>query len=270
MDALPFALVERIVHLLGSVAAGSTGLNQRRCALMDGLCRLVNADVWVWLQSRYDPQQRFATAFHTLDGGWSDEAERSAFFSTLHDPRVSRVIHSAFNGRDHETLSGDRIFSDADPGDGTLLKRWEDSTGLAGCLISFYPVSATNFNGIGLHRRRGKLPFTGMEQAVVHLIISEVGWLHRDGLNIAANDDRLLLLSTRARSPSVSAGRRFPQADRIADAPEPSHDRRPHEIDLQAVQGKQPGGVAGAVYAEIIYRGPVSFIWKATASRNSL
>jgi DNA-binding CsgD family transcriptional regulator len=51
---------------------------------------------------------------------------------------------------------------------------------------------------IGLHRRLGKPAFTDRDRAIVHVVFSQIDWLHRHGSDVPAKD-HVLDLSPRER-----------------------------------------------------------------------
>lgn len=199
MDDVPFEKVQQIVNLFSSVASRSGSVAERREALAAGIAQLIDADIWVWIHSRIGPESKFPTGFAALDGGWTSDAERSAFLTGLHDAELNEVTGRAFALAGHQTLLMQEIFRADDPASGVIRQRWSATSGMGECIVSVYPLDERTMSGLGFHRRLGKPEFTGKEKAVVHLILAAVGWLHADGTEVPGNDNRLLELSPRER-----------------------------------------------------------------------
>lgn len=199
MEDIPFENVQQIVNLLSTVAERNGSITERREALAAGVARLIGADVWVWIHSRIGPDSRFPTGFAALDGGWNDDAERSAFLTGLHDAELNEATGRAFALSAHQTLLMQEIFRSDDAASVPIRQRWSATSGMGECIVSVYPLDERTMSGLGFHRRLGKPEFTGREKAIVHLILAAVGWLHADGTQVPGNDNRLLELSPRER-----------------------------------------------------------------------
>jgi DNA-binding CsgD family transcriptional regulator len=185
--------------LLSSVASLSCCIDDRRRTLVAGISDLVGADVWIWIHTRSNSAEMRPSGFHILDGGWRDDAERSAFLGAMYDPQLSRAVNSTLLRSEHTTATREQFLPEDDPDRAPVLDWWTRSTGMRECIASVFPIMPEVYSAVGLHRRVGKPPFTSIQRDMVHLILSKVDWLHKDGHDVPANDERLLKLSPRER-----------------------------------------------------------------------
>lgn len=198
-DALPLDDVKAIVRLLGRIAGMTEPIVERRRELVRLLSELIDADIWMWIHSRIDPATNYPTAFKILDGGWTGDSERSAFLSALHDPEINAAIIAKQVSTAHRTTLRQEVLSDHDAAEAKLLARWSQMCGMRENITTAYVLSEHAFSGMGFHRRVGKPPFTDRERCIVHVIASQIDWLHRAETDVPANTDKLLDLSPRQR-----------------------------------------------------------------------
>lgn len=172
--------IVQVVHLLGEVAGMTCDLVTRRRHLMEGLGRLIDADVWLWIASRFD-QRRYPGPVMVMDGGWIDDDERAQFYRYNVEPEATAAALSVMaSGVRHST----DVFDATHPGwqDGLIERKYLRRMGMRHYMLSLYQVEDQMLSGIGLHRREGKPPYTVRETALVHLVIGQIDWLHRAGL----------------------------------------------------------------------------------------
>lgn len=91
MEYLAVQDVREIVNLLGKVAVEEANLQEKRRCLMNGLAKIVNADIWIWLQVRDDGPGRNSMAFMALHDGWESEAAFLKFTEGSVSPAVTIV-----------------------------------------------------------------------------------------------------------------------------------------------------------------------------------
>ncbi|RZL89371.1 MAG: LuxR family transcriptional regulator [Variovorax sp.] len=196
-DALPLADVEAIVRLLGAAVTSDAPMAERRRTICIGLAKLIDADIWVWVRSRTMPGEHLPAPFDFSDGGYVDEAERGRFLHGLVDVEISAVANTRMVATPgHHTMLMDEIIL---PAERALRERWHRLVGMAECCVSIYPIDARTVSGIGFHRRLGRPPFTPRQRAIVHVVVGQLDFLHRDGTDVPANADALMTLSPRER-----------------------------------------------------------------------
>jgi DNA-binding CsgD family transcriptional regulator len=199
MEWLSLTDVEQIVHLVSEAADPTVEipLPERKRLLLEGVAQLVDADCWLWSSSVFNPNLRsddVATAL--IDGGWTSGQQRAKFLEALYDPRVRPMqarIQDAYRNT-HITFDRDSLTQDEWQALDTLLA----SAGIGHFLVSFYPLGEYASSGFGFYRRQDRAAFTGRDRAVVHVVCSQVDWLHRHGMDVPAKN-KVVGLSRRER-----------------------------------------------------------------------
>lgn len=199
MEVLDYADVERIVRLLGEVAGMRASIAERRRAIMQGIAQLVEADVWVWVHSRISPGDTAQTVFQMLDGGWTDDVERGRFITALNDRQIADMGNTGLFHRPHTTKLRQECLSENQPEQRPVLQRWSQMSGLREGIFSVYPLDTAHHSAIGFYRRNGGAAFGERQRRIVHLITSQIDWLHRADTEVPGNNDRLLSLTPRQR-----------------------------------------------------------------------
>lgn len=83
-----------MVRLLGNVAAQEGTLVEKRKFLMDGLCRLIGADAWVWAMVGSSEAGESVTFSVYLKGGFTEK--QFAKYLTANEHEDMRVIQTPF------------------------------------------------------------------------------------------------------------------------------------------------------------------------------
>ncbi len=185
-----------VVRLLGEVAGMTEPLADRRRRIMEGLVALTGSDTWMWVASRGLEDGR-GGPFYLLDGGWVDDAQRTAVWHANAQPEVMASLGTGIDFRRHETFAYDA--GHAGWGDGAIFRQYIEPTGLHHLLFSIYPLDRACTSGIGVHRRAGRPPYGTRDRALIHLVVSQLDWLHRAGTDVPANTDALRELTPRQR-----------------------------------------------------------------------
>lgn len=203
MNALPLDDVARLIRLLAEAGdpLAEIDVPDRRRKLVAGLAEMIGADIWLWatgVASTADAAQD-AMPMSVIDGGWEDDAERLRFLRLITDPTKTEIMQGGIIRRQANqqtvTLSPQEIVHPDHQQAG--LDCWAEA-GLGDCMIGLYPVGPNVYSGIGLHRRRGRPPFTERERAIVQLVIEQVDWLHHYGTEVEASK-KVLRLTGRQR-----------------------------------------------------------------------
>ncbi len=172
-----------MVRLLAEVAATHGDHEEKKRTLMNGLCRLVGAEFWIWgLAADYDPDKQVNYTAMTT-GGFSEEQVPKLLIA-LDNKALEEVmrplgqeIHSTQTQvtRLQEEYDPDNIFLNPD-----VSRRWKDAD-IGAPLVCYRPVSHNCLSGIGLYRRFDAAPFSQREAKIAHIILTEVAWLHEQG-----------------------------------------------------------------------------------------
>lgn len=169
-----------ITRLLGEVCAIRTSRAAQIEHLMNGVVRLVKADLWVWgLGVRLGPAALpiWLIQFH---GGF-DEERFARFMRAQEHPDMTRLTapftELLIKRRTHLT----RLRQQTDPGDqlrkSDAYSLWQAADVEPG-ILSVRPLDDTAVSAIGVYRRFGAQPFGARELRIAHILFTEVPWLH--------------------------------------------------------------------------------------------
>lgn len=208
-ETLDLPTVGRLIGMFAGLSAGQrVDAATTRRAIADQLARIIDADVWMWARSRMPTEVAQPVIFDSIEGGFRDEAERAAFICALYDPAISEAYNRSLqidagmqvpggDGDDHppRTRPLDTIMPDGSP----QREQWRTRTGLSDGIVCMVPLGGPSWSGIGFHRREGRTPFTMREIDIVHLVMAQLGPLHRAGTDVPANSDVLFQFRPRER-----------------------------------------------------------------------
>lgn len=181
--------VRAIIALLGAVADLPGDALAKKTRLMDGLCELLDADAWMWVVSRFDPGgEPMAVLCH--HGGFS-ERQLGLVFEATQDAALPPPDHAPMAER--VALGRPVCLRRVDlvPDDGAWYgphwQRYRKPMGLDEFLYGIVPIAGAPgrghlISGVGLHRETGQAGFTERDRRLLHIVITEVPWLHRAGL----------------------------------------------------------------------------------------
>jgi DNA-binding CsgD family transcriptional regulator len=188
------------LELLGRVAGMHLSLIERRHALLEGLCRLVNADIWVWV-SLHIPTQGLPVNSNAIDGGWLNEAERSAMYAEVNTPDChalsTMLARQASAAGEAVTMIGEQILEPA--GVFQAHERFLESVHLSSRMLSIYPRGESIYGLFTLDRRSGSALFNERERDTVHRVLKHVPWVHQLESEMSRHADPLLSLTRRER-----------------------------------------------------------------------
>ena len=211
-DLLSMEDVRAVVRLLGEVAdpaRRAAGLDEVRAMLFDELSKLIDAAGWLWFHGRRGPEGRRIMAFSSLSRFADPRQQASTINSTFDDTTrgdFDRAVQPLFSQavqqpspRGHFTRLRREIIDDPTWLDSPMLQQHLATAGLDDFLFSIYPLGTHVWSGAYFPRRTDQPKFTSRERAIVHLILNNVDWLHREGSDVAANSDELVELPPRPR-----------------------------------------------------------------------
>lgn len=175
--------VREIVHLLGQVIAARGDLNAVRRQFMDGLCRIVRADSWVWClncQATPGEQPVYLGGAH---GGF-DEARYASLLQAAAHPDMAwaseRLLAEMRDRADHVTRTRRQIVDEtafASSGVNEYLR----AADIGPFVFSIRPIDDRSVSTVCLYRRNDDVPFSDRESRIVHIVLSELPWLHENG-----------------------------------------------------------------------------------------
>ena len=183
-DTLDVADVAAIVRLMAGVAAMPAEVAARRRHLLSGLADLVGAEVWAWGQFRLD-DDGVPVYFSFIDDGFANDAQRVLAMQPNYTREGGAILAMVLgNPPQHRTRTRGQLVSDTDWYRSPVYLTSRRPADLDEAMFSFYPLGEGTFSGLGMHRRTGRPQFSDRDRCIVHLIMTEVDWLHRTGSNV--------------------------------------------------------------------------------------
>lgn len=188
--------VKAMVRIVADACATPANLAERRRSLMSRLAAFINADKWMWNIVRFgDGQYRRHAAISMLHDGF-DDAQLAALAELAYSDSAEdyrRMTELAAGATRPVTRRRDQLISDEEFYDLETTRRLRDGADLDHYVVGFHPVEQGRLVSCwGFHRRWGRPAFSSRETRIVHILLSEVRWMHTasvpdDGVHSAAN-----------------------------------------------------------------------------------
>ncbi len=187
---LPESDVRAIVRLLGDVIASRGDLPECRRILMDGLCRIVNANSWAWCMAEFDPDK--PPSFIGFEHGGFDEDRFARYIEAMNHPQHGQITHKSSLELKEKATHLTRTLRQIDPRmmfeSSSFGKAWADA-GIGALILSQKPMNAGGVSGVAVYRPVGEPQFDARECRIAHIILSEVPWLHFNAFPDQASKD---------------------------------------------------------------------------------
>ncbi len=172
-----------IIRLLGEVVSlASDHTGKKRC-LMEGLCDIVDADYWLWALAAELEPGKFPVYVGFLSGRFTDTLLADFLKIQAHPEMIEWTVPLASEmctARRHVTRNVQDQFDYAAFLASESGQLWSRS-GIEPRCISFRPLTDRSATGIGLYRKTGRPLFTEREARIMHILLTEVPWLHDMG-----------------------------------------------------------------------------------------
>lgn len=177
--------VRAVVRLLGDVAVLPGDVQAKRRFVAEGLCKLLDAQVYIWVQSVQCQSDGRLAPLSFVDGGWPSPRSRDLVIQASvgdgPDPGMDQLMRLA-RGPRHVTLLRQEVIRDQELYGHEVFHRFLRPSGLDQAIYSIYPLGPAGLSSmITLFRELGQPPFGERERAIFHIVASEVSWLHREG-----------------------------------------------------------------------------------------
>lgn len=178
-DLIAESDVRGIVRLLGEVIANRGDFPESRRMLMDGLCRMVHATSWAWCMADYDPEH--SPSFVGFEhGGW-DEERFARYIEAMNHPGHGAVTYRSSIELKEKGVHLTRTQQQIDPenmiGSSPFGELWARAD-IGTVILSQRPMESGGVSGVAVYRKTGEAHFSERESRIVHIILSEVPWLH--------------------------------------------------------------------------------------------
>lgn len=194
VDQIPSETAGRMVRLVSDAVAHSGDLPAQRRGLVSGLADLVGGDLWIWTTSQTRPETGEVAGLSVVSGGWKSDDELSKLVELHESPLGLRVVKAFAQTQKHTTLLREQFAPDEE----FQSTRWYRESAFDDCLFSIYPTVPPALSSVGIHRQKGRPRFSMLESTIVHLVLSQVSWMHY-GLENAQLADATLSLTPRQR-----------------------------------------------------------------------
>jgi len=177
--------VREIVRLLGEVAVLETDAPGKRRALLMGVAKLIQADIWVWVHFADNAKDGIPMGFAFIEGGWENEAQRMKFAEATTSPAAEPFNTAMRKGSDiHRTRLRRDVFSDAQWFESELFRNHYGKANMGEWLTTHYPLGNRLFSTMVFLRQLGRPAFSRRDVCIVHIITEEIDWLHRAGTDV--------------------------------------------------------------------------------------
>lgn len=173
-----------IIRLLGDVAAEADGPEAQKRRLMDGLCHLVGADAWIWclgVQMKAGEQPVYTSFLH---GGFTEQ-RFARYLTAIEHPDMAMLTapmlaemsaRSAHLTRLRQQIGSTEKFENSD-----VFPLW-CAADIGPIILSLRPLGDDgSVVCIALYRSRALPLFDQRDSRIVHILLTEIPWLHELG-----------------------------------------------------------------------------------------
>ena len=183
LPELAEADVRKMIRLLGATASIEGGHAEKKRFLMDGLCKLLEVDTWVWALGKRLEEAAPQCFLSILHEGFSPE-RFAAINLALENKEMGRVTEDFYAKIEATKRPMTLTRAEADPeriGSQENIKELWDNADVGSLIISGYPVEPGSVSFVGFYRHLADSEFTQREKQIAHIVLSEVPWLHLSG-----------------------------------------------------------------------------------------
>ncbi len=174
-----------IIRLLGEVAALESDLMTQKRSLLDGLSVLIQADSWAWATTCKFKADENPQSAGFLTGGFSP-SQFAKFQEALEHPDTAMLNSSLTREFEkkpcHLTRLRDQMDVEQNFVKSAVHHIWI-AAGVEQVIMSVRPAGERFLSTVAVYRRPGRIPFTLRESRIVHIVLSEVPWLHESILS---------------------------------------------------------------------------------------
>lgn len=177
--------VRAMVRLLGEVAGLDADIPAKKRFLMNGVCELVNAEKWLWNYGVFGTRDDIGAGFMMIHDGWTDR-EMATVYQAQYDitrppPDLEHYL-AAVTRRQPFTRARWQMVSDDDWYASPHCQHYRK--GIADdFIVSFYPLPESDVWSVaGLYHNWDGSRFSSRDVRIVHVMMTEIPWLHMQGL----------------------------------------------------------------------------------------
>jgi DNA-binding CsgD family transcriptional regulator len=176
--------VRHMVRLLGEIAVLKGGISEKKRYLMEGLCRIIDADAWAWALSCQREPDKPQVYVSLLKGGLSEERFVKLLEAVEHPEMVEVTGHffQEVNERqEHLTRLRSQITPDLEKFNRSPAAEAWKRADIGPVIMSLRPLDAQSGSTIAIYRAFGRPEFSPREARIAHIVLTELAWLHERG-----------------------------------------------------------------------------------------
>ena len=175
--------VRDMVRLIGEVAVLPGEHAEKKRFLMEGLCKLVGADMWIWCLSCQQDPDKPQVCISFVKGGFTEE-KFVKFLEALEHPGMVALASKFFlelkEQKSHLTRDRVQIAGAEALAKSSAMSAWK-AADIGPTILSERPLNKNSSSTVGLYRRYGREEFSARESRIAHIVLTEIPWLHEQG-----------------------------------------------------------------------------------------
>lgn len=173
-----------VVRILGDIAAMASTADEKRQHLMTELGLLIGTDAWLWgLAPFIEPGKQPVFLFQNRGG--LDEERASRLFMAIEHPdtgaMTAPIAEAMVESGRHVTRLRQDIIPDERFLNSPALPFWK-AANVGPIILSLRPIEGFGSAVIAFYRPVAAPLFTPREARLAHIVLSEVSWLHHEGM----------------------------------------------------------------------------------------
>lgn len=175
--------VRGMVRLVGEVAALPEGHAARKRFLMEGLCELIGADAWFWALSCQRDPAKPQVYVSVMKGGFNEHSFVKLLEAIEH-PEMIAIASKFFTSVEKEQAHLTRLrfqITDLAQFDRSDAKLAWKAANIGPTIMSLRPLDERSSSAIAFYRHFGREEFSPRDSRIVHIVTTEVAWLHEQG-----------------------------------------------------------------------------------------
>jgi DNA-binding CsgD family transcriptional regulator len=147
----------------------------RRRWLASRLTELVGGDLWVWATVQVRPESGEVAGLSLLSDGWKAGDELGKFVELCDSDFGRQAIRGLGLVKSPATMLRNWLVGDGEYAE----SRWQRESAFDDFVVTVCPTGSQTLSCVAIHREKGRARFGEMELTVMHLVLSQVPWLHQ-------------------------------------------------------------------------------------------
>lgn len=175
--------VRDMIRLVGEVVASRKDHASMKRLLMDGLCRLIDAEAWIWMLGRQVQPGEHPIYVSMAHGGFSEERYSRLLQAAAHPDMAwlsEAMIRDMLAKGAHVTRRREQLAHEPEFLTTGVSERL-CAADVGPFILALRPIADHSVSTMGIYRRMDQRAFTARETKIAHIVLSEVPWLHEEG-----------------------------------------------------------------------------------------